>query len=861
MATAQGAAVTVAGGTFRLKVDYSYTTTAIKFKPFIVVTNGFTRAQTFNVKWINTNGKWVDHTRYAANVGIVSDSIGNNKIKEPGTYYVPDRNYKTNGDYQITIKAIIAGKTSEVTLTSDIKPSKPTLSVTYINDAHINITITGSGQKAVPSKTITLQRQDLIGSASWEDIKVYTPNTTTAYTFTFADQTVQRGERYRYRARVNNDGGSSGYTTTDWVYTNPAAVSNIAHTRNSNYSCTVSWERDIDVVDRDIITGYNIERSDNGGVWVKVGTKTADKAAALSESYTDNTTTINAYYSYRIKPINSRGVSPIAYEEGGTEPTYNTPAAPTSVTAVYTSSGDIVLTLVNPEVTATALIIERSLNGGSSWAQIDELDESTDPVTTYTDDTSPTGTAIQYRARNTRADLPAADRNSAWAVSNVVQTLSAPEEPTLIMPVDNTPINLDAGTVRLAWVHNPTDGTPQEGAQIQYYVNDTYIATITLTTVSYYDLTLNPLYMSANDTVTWRVRTEGAYTGYSDWSEYNAFKVLTKPQIAFTAPNNGDVITNLPLELSWTYSDDSGLLQALTLDILSDTGDIVHTEQIPTGAGTSGTYTYSLAGYLFENTKSYGLRVTALSTSGLMAIDEIGISIEYDSVRLQDSFFVDPEIDNDTGIVKLLISVDESPIVIDPDPDAEEPRYINSPVDHASLYRVVNGKRVLLSASVEAGDQLTDMYAPLNTTYQYELVEVATTGEVAIVSMDVTIDSIYWYVYWGNDIARAIWNPNGSVSLTRPERQQIRYSGRKYPVTYDSKAIEETYDFSGIIDDPAELDAFRRLIQDGGQGVWKSCDGQVYKADFDYSYAADYTATHITWNIDLSVTRIDSKEL
>lgn len=848
MATAIGETVSTAGGSFKLKVTYSFTTTAIKFKPFIVVGNSFDKKQTANIKWINTANKWIDHK---------------DVIKSSGTYYIPDKKYKTNGDYQITIKGVINGKASTVTLTSNLKPAKPTVVLSYINDAHVNIKITGSGTKAVPNNTVTLERQDLIAGGTWNTLVTYTPNTTGSYSYTFADQTVTRGARYRYRVRTSNQAGGSGYVTTGWLYTNPPGVENVAHVRNSNYSNTVSFERDLEYVDRLLITSYNIERSDNGAAWVTVGNKAADPNVALTESYTDTTATINNSYSYRIKPVNSRGVSPIAYDENGTALTYNTPAAPTSITAVYTSTGNVDLTIVNPEKTATELYIDRSLDGGSTWTQIDELDESTGPITSYTDSTGPTGT-VQYRARNARTDLPAEDRFSAWTVSNVVQTLSAPEAPTLILPVNGTPVLLDTGVVRLAWVHNPTDGTPQQAAQIQYYVNNSYIATITLSSVSYYDLTLNPQYVSANDVITWRVRTKGAYANYSDWSEYGNFTALASPEIAFTEPNNGDVITNLPLELEWLYSDDSGLLDVLTLEILAPGGEVVYTESIDTGAGTAGTYTHSLAGYLFDNDTSYGLRVTALSSSGLTATDLIGVSIVYDSVRLQDSFFIDPEIDEDNGRVDLLVSVDESPIDPIPDPDAEEPRYVNSPVDHAALYRVVNGKRVLINANVAAGDELTDFYAPLNTTYQYELIEVATTGEVAIVDMDVTLNTTYWYVYWGENnenIARARWSPNGSVQLTRPEKQQIRYSGRKYPVSYDSLAIEETYGFSGIIDDVNELDAFRRLIQDGGQGIWKSCDGQVYAADFEYSYSADYTVNHITWNIDISVTRIDSEDL
>ena len=847
MATAQGSEVSVAGGKFRLKVDYSYTTTAIKFKPFIVVTNNFSEKETANVKWVNTSGKWVDHKKSG--------------IKGTGSYYIPDKKYKTNGDYQITIKATIAGKTSTVTLTSNLKPSKPKVSLKYINDAHINVIISGNGKKAVPSNTVTIQRLDLVTSNSWETIKTYSPQTTGSYSYTYADQSVQRGERYKYRVQTSNQAGGSGYVTKDWIYTRPPEVSDVAHVRNSNKKCTVSWQREIEYVDRKLITSYKIERRDSGGNWIQVGTKKADATKPLIESYADETTTTNNYYSYRIKTVNSRGTSPIAYDAEGTEATYNTPAAPSSVKAAFNTSGDVVLTLVNPEITADTLQIQRSLDSGSTWSDLDEVEEET-PILTYTDETGPTGTGIQYRCRNARSEMES-NKYSSWTVSNVVQVLAKPSAPTLTMPVENTPVVLDYGTVRLSWVHNANDGTPQTAAQIQYYVDGTYIATITLGAVAYYDLTLNPQYFSANSVVTWKVRTKGSYNEYSDYSEEGTFTVLTLPQIHFLLPLNDDVITNLPLDIASDYSDESGLLQQLTLEIIDSDDKVVYTEDLDTGSGESGAYNYSIYGFLFDNDTSYGLRLTALSSSGLSSVDEIGVAIEYESVRLQNSFFVDPEIDAETGRVNLFVSIDESPVVVNPDPDAEEPVYVDSPVDHASLYRVVNGKRKLLKDNVEEGDELTDMYAPLNVTYQYELVEVATTGEVALVNMDVTIPSEYWYIYWDENIARVKWNPQGSVALSRPEKQQIRYSGREYPVTYDSKAIEETYNYNGIIasDEIEQLGLLRRLIQDGGQGIWKSCDGQVYSADFTVDYSADYTKNSTTWDIGVAVTRIDSEDL
>lgn len=847
MATVTGSVVSTDGGRFQLKVDYSYTTTAIKFKPYVVVSDAFNKTHTANVQWQNTKGQWTNHKK---------------KLKSKGTYYIPDKKYKTNGDYQITIKAVINGKTSTVTLTSTLKPAKPKITPAYVNDAHINISLSGKGTKAVPNNTVTLQRQDDITSDDWETLITYSPGTTGSYSYTFQDQTVERGHRYRYRAATSNQAGSSGYNTSSFIYTNPPEVTDVAHVRNSNYSNTISFNRDIQYVDRLLITSYVIERSTNGGTWLRVGTKTADRTQALTETYTDNTTGPNAYYSYRIKPVNSRGVSPIAYEAEGTEPTYNTPAAPQSVSAAFNMAGNIVLTLVNKEVTATGLTIERSLDNGSTWSLLEEL-EQTDPITSYTDDSGITGTGIVYRVRNTRAELTGDDRYSPWTRSNTVRALSAPNPPTLIMPVKGTPVIVGQETVRLAWVHNPTDGTQQEAAIIELDISGTTSSITIADGTAYYDLPLSSL--SAGDTVSWRVKTKGAFASYGDWSGESAFIVLGRPEIHFTAPNNGSVITNLPMALSWTYGDASGTLKALTLEVLKDS-EVVYTADVPVGEGTPGTYTYSLAGYLFDNDTAYGLRVTALSSSGLMAIDEIGVNIQYTSVRLQNSFFVDPEIDDDTGIVSLFVSIDDSPIDEDPDPDAEEPEYIDSPVDHASLYRVVNNRRVLLKDNVQAGEELTDMYAPLNLTYQYELVEVATTGEVAIIDMDVTIDSEYWYIYWGTNnenIARVHWAPNGSVTLSRPEKEQIRYSGRKYPVTYDTKAIGEVYNYSGVIseDEIDQLEALRRMVEDGAQGIWKSCDGCVYVADFEYTYSADYTYDQTRYDITLGVTRIDSEEL
>lgn len=849
----RGTEVTVAGGKFQLIVEYTFTNTKIKFRPSVKISDAFSKEQELNIRWQKTDGSWSDHKK---------------KCKSKTTIYISKDKTKwyENGDYSTKIQAILAGKKSEVTLTSNIKPPKASIAVKKNSDYNFTITASGTGKKAVPVNTLTLERKALIDTANWETVATFSlGGATGSYSHDFTDQNTAPGNRYKWRIQASNQAGGSGYTETkNWQYTTPPDVSNVVHARISNAQNTVAWSKSGQAVDRSLITSYRIERSVSGSVWSTIATVAAGSAADQTMTYTDSSAQPDNYYSYRVRPINPAGASRNAYpSDSGTELTYNTPAAPVSVGAVFTSSGNVQLTLDNRPKTATALQIQRTEDGGTTWTDVAEIDETETIATSYLDTVAITGSSVRYRARNLRDDLDASEMYSAWTESLVVSTLQVPSAPTLISPVNGSPVTLDNASVRLSWVHNPNDGTPQSCATIRISVNGSQSDTTIIGSDSYYDLDLSVAgRFNPNDRVTWKVKTAGAHPDMSDWSEAYSFKLYAVPEINITSPENGSTIENLPLELAYTYQDDSGTLKQLTLDILTD-GESVYSLDIPVGSGTSGSYTYSLAEYLFENEKSYELMLTALSSTGLQAVNSIGINISYVPVVLQNSFFVDADIDVDTGYVYLQISLDEGESEVDPeDPDA--PVYVDSPVDHAYLYRVYGDKRVLLG-SVSEGDQIIDRYAPVNVPFDYELLEVATTGEIAIVSMEVTVESEYWYVYWTNDkgdqIARAMWNPSGSVSLNRPERKQVRYSGRKYPVTYDSKAMEEKYSFTAVITDRNELNAFRQMMNDGGQGFWKSADGDVYKADFDFGYSADYTNDTLYWSASLEVARIDSEDL
>lgn len=171
-----------------------------------------------------------------------------------------------------------------------------------------------------------------------------------------------------------------------------------------------------------------------------------------------------------------------------------------------------------------------------------------------------------------------------------------------------------------------------------------------------------------------------------------------------------------------------------------------------------------------------------------------------------------------------------------------------------------------------------DRFCPINNEFEYQLIQVTESGHISYSSVAVQFNTLYWYCYWGptyDNVAKARWNPSGSASYSRPERQSVRYSGRQYPVVYDSDAIEETYSFSvelieddymidNMGDDETALetiDLYRQLMLDGGVGFWKSFSGDVYFATFDFSYSVDYKDRIKKYPCSLSVTRIEGNEV
>lgn len=161
-----------------------------------------------------------------------------------------------------------------------------------------------------------------------------------------------------------------------------------------------------------------------------------------------------------------------------------------------------------------------------------------------------------------------------------------------------------------------------------------------------------------------------------------------------------------------------------------------------------------------------------------------------------------------------------------------------------------------------SGSGVVDKYAPLNTPYQYAVTTKASSQTVKTVYVDNIIETDYWFAYWGENVASAKWNPdNGGIQVTRPQKTRVYYAGRRDPVSYDGHAVALTESPSWMFIDQDEVKPFVQLIEDGGRGVYKSCDGWVYHADFDLTLTPKYTAIGYYGGFGLSVTRIAGEKL
>lgn len=234
----------------------------------------------------------------------------------------------------------------------------------------------------------------------------------------FTDSSLTAGTSYSYRVKATNAGGDSGESNVASATTfplAPGAPSNLTATALSQTEVTLHWSAGTGVV-----TGFKIERKDEGGVFVQIAT-----AGAGATSATDNGLTAGATYVYRIRATNAGGDSDYS-NEATVKALPNLPTAPTNLTITVLSQTALKLNWSDNSSDETGFEIERTVGGGGQATAIHSPFAVGPNVTTYTDSDLTANTTYTYRIRSGNAG-----GLSAWSSPVTATTLPlTPAAPT-----------------------------------------------------------------------------------------------------------------------------------------------------------------------------------------------------------------------------------------------------------------------------------------------------------------------------------------------------------------------------------------------------------------------------------------------
>lgn len=606
-----------------------------------------------------------------------------------------------------------------------------------------------------------------------------------------------------------------------WVINGPNKPTTASVTRNSDVKATVSWTNGTGAS-----TTYQrvyIERATDGDSWAVLSYVSGD-----STYYVDTTTSANHSYQYRVRAWNSTGYS--GYATTGT--IYMTPAAPASVTGEQTGSNEAVkLTVANSSTrNATGFEVQYRLTESNTWNSVTPTSSTGTPVTSITINNM--GGYRYYRVRNTRGTLV-----SAWTESGAVNVITPPAAPTLKTPASGAVIGSTTATqsVTFEWAHNAKDGSTQTAANIRYKKSSAGSwSTATATTAQSKAITLDVGYEYV-----WQVQTKGAAANYSDWSATQTFALYAPPTVSITSPSG--TITNMPIEYAISFSDSKGTFVSGTFYIYLN--DVLQYSE-PIDGTLQGTITAEE--FLPSSGNTYNISVSATSSTTLTRV-VTGLAMPV-SMGEPNHGTLTIENDPDTGYSVLTVGWDENTGAV--------------PAVSANLYRIVDGETVLLGSDLSQDSGIVDKYAPLNTPYQYKVSTVSAGDAWTSVYFDNTIETLRWFAYWGNKVAWAKWNPAGDYKIERPQKRRVHYAGRTYPVSYDGTAIDEEYSMNfTVVDYEDWSNGFNDLLREGGRGIYKSCDGKVFHADFELTNTPKYTSLVKIGEVSLKIIRIEGDVL
>lgn len=379
---------------------------------------------------------------------------------------------------------------------------------------------------------------------------------------------------WTFRIKAKNSKGSSPWSKK---------VTVVAKAKPKKPSCSTTFadgKVTITVSSQDkFASKIIIYRKSPGNSWVAIATL----AHASQVKYIDGGLTSGGKYVYTARSVLPDGVTYSDYADyddvgGWIE---REPSAPTGLTAVATAYSD---------TTPPTGTVRLSWNNTGSTGDTVEVRYTSNP------DVDITGEATDYKTAtfNTSTTCEISSLNAAltwrfclrrknsagesdWATtesgSKVVTALVAttPEAPTLVATKASYLVGEE---VPLEWVHNNPDGSVQQDAEVQVYINsgEWAIAGSNLGENTWLDYIPDS---NTGDTIYWRVRTKGL-SAWSPWSEPRSFRTW--------APANPSTVLHCPDGDLWGTSYiktiDDDIVPEKTYYILVDGDYVVVTDPV-----------------------------------------------------------------------------------------------------------------------------------------------------------------------------------------------------------------------------------------------------------------------------------------
>ncbi|MDZ7364066.1 MAG: fibronectin type III domain-containing protein [candidate division KSB1 bacterium] len=374
---------------------------------------------------------------------------------------------------------------------------------------------------------------------------------------------------YSYRVRsFRNSGSLKSYSAYSNVASGttlpevPAAPSALTATTVSSSQINLGWTDNSNNE-----TGFKIERKIGAaGEYAQIDTVAANVTTYASTGLSGST-----QYFYRVRASNANGHSAYSNEASATT-LASTPNPPSNLVATAISKSQINLTWTDNSSNETVFRIERKVDVGGTYAQIDSVGAN---VTSYSNTGLFGNTPYYYRVR-------ARNANGNSAYSNEANALTLMNGPSNL-----TATAVSSSQINLSWTDN-------SGSEIGYKIERsaasggpfTQIDTAAANATSYSNTGL-----AASTQYFYRVRAYNSnnVSGYSN--EANATTLDPTPTPAAPSGLTATAVSKTQIDLAWTdnASNETGFL-------------------IERKTGSGGTY---------SQIASVGANVTSFNSTGL----------------------------------------------------------------------------------------------------------------------------------------------------------------------------------------------------------------------------------------------------